>query len=348
MAQKERLKQLKKNVHVLAMSATPVPRTLQLSLAGVRDLSVIETPPKDRMAVETAILPYNERAGARGDRVRARARRPGLLRLQPGRVDRADVVDRCASWFPACASPSATGRWTSASSSRRMHAFTARRVRRAARHHHHRERHRHPQRQHHDRAPRRPLRPGAALPAPRPRRAQQPARLLLPAGARGPRALRAGAQKRLAAIREFTELGAGFRIAARDLEIRGAGNLLGAEQSGHIAAVGIETYLQAARGDRARAARARSRWRRRRRSTIDLPVRCRSPTDYVQDAEPAHGDLPQARLGRRAVGRACSPSSTTASGRRPRASGRLAGLADLKRLAERCACSRSSAVAASW
>ncbi len=58
-AQKERLKQLKKNVHVLAMSATPVPRTLQLSLAGVRDLSVIETPPKDRMAVETAILPYN-------------------------------------------------------------------------------------------------------------------------------------------------------------------------------------------------------------------------------------------------------------------------------------------------
>src|SRR6185295_9520956 len=58
-AQKERLKQLKKNVHVLAMSATPVPRTLQLSLAGVRDLSVIETPPKDRMAVETAILPFN-------------------------------------------------------------------------------------------------------------------------------------------------------------------------------------------------------------------------------------------------------------------------------------------------
>jgi transcription-repair coupling factor (superfamily II helicase) len=58
-AQKERLKQLKKEVHVLAMSATPVPRTLQLSLAGVRDLSVIETPPKDRMAVETAILPYN-------------------------------------------------------------------------------------------------------------------------------------------------------------------------------------------------------------------------------------------------------------------------------------------------
>ncbi|MFL6195487.1 MAG: DEAD/DEAH box helicase, partial [Thermoanaerobaculia bacterium] len=59
-AQKERLKQLKKNVHVLAMSATPVPRTLQLSLANVRDLSVIETPPRDRMAVETAILPYND------------------------------------------------------------------------------------------------------------------------------------------------------------------------------------------------------------------------------------------------------------------------------------------------
>ena len=59
-AQKERLKQLKKNVHVLAMSATPLPRTLQLSLAGVRDMSVIETPPKDRMAVETAVLPFSE------------------------------------------------------------------------------------------------------------------------------------------------------------------------------------------------------------------------------------------------------------------------------------------------
>src|SRR4029079_436110 len=58
-AQKEKLKQYKKNLHVLAMSATPVPRPLQLSLAGVRDLSVIETPPKDRMAVETAILPWN-------------------------------------------------------------------------------------------------------------------------------------------------------------------------------------------------------------------------------------------------------------------------------------------------
>ena len=116
-AQKEKLKQLKKDVHVLAMSATPLPRTLQLSLAGVRDLSVIETPPKDRMAVETAVLPYSERAGARGDRVRARARRAGLLRLQPGRVDRADGRRSCASWCPGCASPSATASSTSASSS---------------------------------------------------------------------------------------------------------------------------------------------------------------------------------------------------------------------------------------
>ena len=59
-AQKERLKQFRKNIHVLAMSATPVPRTLQLSIAGVRDLSLIETPPKDRMAIETQIVPYNK------------------------------------------------------------------------------------------------------------------------------------------------------------------------------------------------------------------------------------------------------------------------------------------------
>jgi transcription-repair coupling factor (superfamily II helicase) len=96
------------------------------------------------------------------------------------------------------------------------------------------------------------------------------------------RVLSETARKRLAAIREFTELGAGFRIAARDLEIRGAGNLLGGEQSGHITAVGIETYLKLLeetvrelRGETVEEAPS---------TAIDLPVPMSIPQDYVEDA----------------------------------------------------------------
>ncbi len=96
------------------------------------------------------------------------------------------------------------------------------------------------------------------------------------------RSLTTVARRRLGAIREFTELGAGFRIAARDLEIRGAGNLLGAEQSGHMAAVGIETYLRMLeetvrelKGETVAADVS---------TAIDLPVAMSIPTDYVEDA----------------------------------------------------------------
>jgi transcription-repair coupling factor (superfamily II helicase) len=91
------------------------------------------------------------------------------------------------------------------------------------------------------------------------------------------------ARKRLAAIREFTDLGAGFRIAARDLEIRGAGNLLGAEQSGHIAAVGLETYLKML--EEAVAELKGEKPPEEGPSTaIDLPVPLSIPADYVADA----------------------------------------------------------------
>ena len=97
----------------------------------------------------------------------------------------------------------------------------------------------------------------------------------------GDRVLSEDASKRLAALREFSDLGAGFRIAARDLEIRGAGNLLGAEQSGHIAAVGIETYLKMLeetvrelRGEAVPEAPS---------AAIDLPVPMSIPDDYISD-----------------------------------------------------------------
>jgi transcription-repair coupling factor (superfamily II helicase) len=106
---------------------------------------------------------------------------------------------------------------------------------------HHRERPRRAHREHAHRRSRRLLRPRAALPDPRPRRPLTPPRLLLPAGAgRG----HEDAEKRLRILEHYTELGSGYHIAMKDLELRGAGNLLGAEQSGFVTAVGLDTYTR--------------------------------------------------------------------------------------------------------
>ena len=108
--------------------------------------------------------------------------------------------------------------------------------------HHRRVRPRHPDLEHDHHQPRRPLRPRPALPAPRAGRARAPASLRLPARPRATGASTSRPQRRLRVLQELTELGAGFKLALRDLEIRGAGNLLGAEQHGHIAAVGFDLY----------------------------------------------------------------------------------------------------------
>ncbi|MCY3972213.1 MAG: transcription-repair coupling factor [Acidobacteria bacterium] len=241
-AQKERLRELKRNVHVLAMSATPVPRTLQLSLAGVRDLSLIESPPRDRMAVETRVLSFS------GDLVREaiefEVERGGQVFYVYNRVEDIEGMLRyLRELVPGLRITVGHGQMDEAELSRRMRAFTSGEV---------------------DlllattiiengidipnvntmlvhRADRFGL---AQLYQLRGRvgRSDQLGYcyLLAPPDT----VLSEEARKRLVAIREFTELGAGFRIAARDLEIRGAGNLLGAEQSGHIAEVGIETYMK--------------------------------------------------------------------------------------------------------
>ena len=279
-AQKERLKQLKKDVHVLAMSATPVPRTLQLSLAGVRDLSVIETPPKDRMAVETAILPW--RAEVVREAIEFEIERGGQVYYVYNRVESIEkMLSTLKEMVPGLRITVGHGQLDEAELSRRMHAFTRGdfdlllattiiengidipNVNTMIVH----------------RADRFGL---AQLYQLRGRvgRSNQLAYcyLLVP----GDRVLSEQARKRLGAIREFTDLGAGFRIAARDLEIRGAGNLLGGEQSGHIAAVGIETYLKLLeetvrelRGESVELAPS---------VAIDLPVQMSIPPDYIDDA----------------------------------------------------------------
>ncbi|MEZ5332870.1 MAG: transcription-repair coupling factor [Thermoanaerobaculia bacterium] len=279
-AQKERLKELKRSVHVLSMSATPVPRTLQLSLAGVRDLSVIETPPRDRMAVETAILPMG--ADLVREAVGFELERGGQVYFVHNRVEDIEAI---ASWLrevlPEVRLTIGHGQLPERELVDRMHAFKdgeydlllattiiengidIPNVNTMIIH----------------RADRFGL---AQLYQLRGRvgRGRQLAFCYLTVP--GDRVLASDARKRLEAIREFTELGAGFRVAARDLEIRGAGNLLGAEQSGHIAAVGIETYLRMLEetvrelSGEAPAEHASA--------VLDLPVAMSIPPEYVADA----------------------------------------------------------------
>ncbi len=279
-AHKERLKKLRKDVHVLAMSATPVPRTLQLSLAGVRDLSLIETPPRDRMAIETAIVPFDPQLIR--EAVEYERDRGGQIYYVYNRVE---SIEKMAVYLkevvPGVKITVGHGQLDEKELSRRMHAFTAGEydlllattiiengidipnVNTMIVH----------------RADRFGL---AQLYQLRGRvgRSDQLAFCYLLVSS--DRILTQDARKRLDTIREFTELGAGFRVAGRDLEIRGAGNLLGAEQSGHIAAVGIETYLKMLeetvaelKGETPEEAPS---------VALDLPVMTSIPEDYVGDA----------------------------------------------------------------
>ena len=143
---------------------------------------------------------------------------------------------------------------------------------------------RHPAGEHADRRARRPARARAALPDPRPRRALARARVRVPAVSRRRRRSRGEAAARLATLSDYTELGSGFKIAMRDLEIRGAGNLLGAEQSGHVAAVGFELYMQML-DEAVQAVGSRQRRRARRRTwepvRLDVPVDAYVPAEYI-------------------------------------------------------------------
>ena len=115
-AQKELLRALRLEVDVLALSATPIPRTLHMSLSGLRDISIIETPPEGRRPIRTTVGEYDEEIIRAGARARARARRSVLLPPQPRRDDRRGGRRSCSSSAPICGSSSRTARWASASS----------------------------------------------------------------------------------------------------------------------------------------------------------------------------------------------------------------------------------------
>ena len=241
-AHKERLKQMRKNVHVLAMSATPIPRTLHMSLLGIRDMSVIETAPKDRLAIHTVVAHFDLEVVKAS--IEQEMSRGGQVYFVHNRVN--SIFARAASiqaLIPNCRIGVGHGQMDEKELERVLLGFM---------------------RHEYDvfvcttivengldiplantiiieNAERYGLselyqlrgRVGRSN-----RRAY--AYLLVP----GDTELSEIARKRLAALREFSDLGAGFKIAALDLELRGAGNLLGGEQHGHIAAVGFDTYLR--------------------------------------------------------------------------------------------------------
>jgi transcription-repair coupling factor (superfamily II helicase) len=240
--QKELLRQLKLKVDVISMSATPIPRTLQMSMAGVRDISVIETPPEGRRPVRTYVGEYDEELVRRA--LMREHERGGQAFFLHNRVESIDeTAERLRALCPGMRFEVAHGQMDERMLERRMLTFlrgdtdvlvctsiiesgidipeaNTLIVERAD------------------------IFGLAQLYQIRGRvgrsRERAYAYLLYPSAA----ALTSDAAQRLSALSDYTELGAGFKIAMRDLEIRGAGNLLGDEQSGHVAALGFELYMQ--------------------------------------------------------------------------------------------------------
>ncbi|MGA3316062.1 MAG: transcription-repair coupling factor [Candidatus Korobacteraceae bacterium] len=237
---KERLKQLRKEVDVLTMSATPIPRTLHMSLLGLRDMSVIETPPKDRMAIQTVVAAWDEKLLRSA--IEKELERGGQVYFVHNRVESIyEIADKLREMAPQARILIGHGQMPESELERIMLAFMRHEadilvattiiengldiplcntivINRADRH---------------GLSELYQLRGRVGRSD---RRAY--AYLLIPPD----RELSDLARRRLAALKEFSDLGAGFKIAALDLELRGAGNLLGGQQSGHIEAVGFELY----------------------------------------------------------------------------------------------------------
>src|SRR5262245_27516173 len=241
-AHKERLKQLKKRVDVLTLSATPIPRTLNMSLSGLRDMSLIETPPSDRLAIQTQVVQSSD--AVIKSAIDLELARGGQVFFIHNRVESIETIAALVQRLvPTCRLAVGHGQMNEKEMERVMLEFidykydvlVATTI----------------------------IENGIDIPRANTiiinradtyglsqlyqlrgrvgrsnRRAY--AYLSIPAE----QELSPIARRRLAAIREFSDLGAGFRIAALDLELRGAGNLLGGEQSGHMDALGFDLYTQ--------------------------------------------------------------------------------------------------------
>jgi transcription-repair coupling factor (superfamily II helicase) len=281
--QKELLRRLKLKVDVLSLSATPIPRTLQMSLAGLRDISVIETPPEGRRPVRTYVGPYDEELVGRA--IRREVERGGQAFFLHNRIDSLhEATERLRALCPGVRFAEAHGQMDEIDLEATMLSFV---------------------RGEHDclvattiiesgidipsantliveRADQLGLSQAYQIRGRVGRSSERAyAYLLYPS----PEALTGDAAARLATLSDNTELGSGFRVAMRDLEIRGAGNLLGDEQSGHVAAVGFELYCQmledAAESMRAGIEEGEGLGPEREPVRVELDVDAFVPGDYV-------------------------------------------------------------------
>ena len=283
--QKERLKQLKADVHVLTLTATPIPRTLQLALSGVREMSIIATPPVDRLAVRTFVMPFDP-VVVREAILRERDRGGQVFYVAPHIADLDEVREQLRQLAPEIRVAVAHGRMAPTELETVMNAFDERAydlllstniIERS----------------------------GLDIPSANTLIVHRAdmfglAQLYQLRGRVGRGKLRAyayltlpekktlapAAQRRLEVMQTLDTLGAGFQLASHDLDIRGAGNLLGDEQSGHIREVGIELYqhmleeaVAVARTEGGAGALPQEEWSPQ--ITIGTPVLI--PEDYVTD-----------------------------------------------------------------
>ncbi|HEY8595655.1 MAG TPA: transcription-repair coupling factor [Devosiaceae bacterium] len=239
-AHKERLKELKANVHVLTLSATPIPRTLQLALTGVRDLSLLATPPVDRLAVRTFVTPFDALT-VREALLREKYRGGQAFYVVPRIKDQAEIADFLKAQVPEVSFVVANGQMPPGALDDIMNAFydgkydvlVSTTI----------------------------VESGLDIPNAntlivhkadqfglaqlyqiRGRIGRSKTRAYALFTVPGDRKLTDTAQRRLAVLQSLESLGAGFQLASHDLDIRGAGNILGEEQSGHIREVGYELY----------------------------------------------------------------------------------------------------------
>jgi len=277
---KERLKQMRAAIDVLSMSATPIPRTLHMSLIGLRDMSIIETPPKDRMAIQTIVAKFDEKLVRTA--IEMELERGGQTYFVHNRVETIyDLAAKIRELVPQARIVIGHGQLKESELERVMLAFMNHEydvlvatsiiengldiplantilINRADRH-------------------------GLSeLYQLRGRVGRSNRRaysyLLIPPE----KELTEIARRRLAALKEFSDLGAGFKIAALDLELRGAGNMLGGEQSGHIEAIGFEMYttmleeaVRKMKGEQDKPAHANT--------VLNLGISVRIDSDYIPE-----------------------------------------------------------------
>lgn len=278
-AQKEKIKSLKKNVDVLTLSATPIPRTLHMSLTGARDISVIETPPEERYPIQTYVVEQNDQLVR--DAILREVNREGQVYYVYNRVDSIDAMARYISELvPECKVGIIHGQMTERQLEKEMISFM--------------------NREYDILVCTTIIETGIDIPNVNTMIIHDSDKMglsqLYQLRGRVGRSNRIAyayfmytkdkvltevAEKRLKALKDFTELGSGFKIAMRDLEIRGAGNMMGSAQHGHMAAIGYDLYCRMLE-DTIKIVKGEIE-KEPIETTVDIKVDAYIPATYIED-----------------------------------------------------------------